>query len=383
MGSSFGRALRVTVFGQSHSPAIGGVVDGLPAGEPVDMGRLARFMARRASAGKKWATPRHEADAPEFLGGLNPAGRTCGAPLAFEIRNENTRPQDYDNLRRCPRPGHADYVATVKYAGEQDPLGGGHFSGRLTAPLCVAGGVCLQILERRGVRVGAHLQRVAGIDDERFDPTGPTPEELAAPGEKAFPVIDDGAGERMRAAIEEARMACDSVGGVIECVATGVPVGVGDPMFDGLENMLARALFGVPAVKGVEFGLGFAASDLRGSQDNDPFCVRDGRVATATNNAGGINGGISNGMPIVVRVAIKPTSSISRPQTTVNLDELAEEPLRVRGRHDPCIAPRAVPVVEAVVACVLLDAMLCDGAAAARGDAADRPTATRQAVTHE
>lgn len=362
MSSSFGHSVRVTVFGQSHSAAIGCVVDGLPAGEPVDMEELARFMSRRAPGRNSWSTPRKEADAPSVLGGLNPDGRTCGAPLAMTIANTNTRPHDYDNLRTCPRPGHADYVAAIKYAGQQDPSGGGHFSGRLTAPLCAAGGVCLQILARRGIHVGAHLVRVAGIDDAHFDPVSPTAKELAAPGRKDFAVIDDAAGAKMRDAIDAARAEQDSVGGIIECAAIGLPVGIGDPMFDGLENQLAKALFGIPAVKGVEFGAGFATADLRGSQDNDPFVVRDGHVVTATNNAGGINGGISNGMPVIVRVAIKPTPSISRQQTTVDLARMCEVPLEIAGRHDPCIAPRAVPVVEAVVACVLLDAMVADDA---------------------
>jgi chorismate synthase len=362
MASSFGQTVRVSVFGQSHSAAIGVCVDGLPAGEPVDLGRLASFMARRAPGGRPWATPRREQDAPEVLCGLNPQGRTCGAPLAMDIRNTNTRPQDYDNLRTHPRPGHADYTASVRYGGEQDPTGGGHFSGRLTAPLCAAGGVCLQVLERRGIRVGAHLSRLAQVDDARFDPVSVSAEDLAAPGAKDFPVIDDEAGRLMRERIDRARGEADSVGGVIECAAIGMPAGVGAPMFDGLENWLARALFGIPAVKGVEFGAGFAASDLRGSQDNDPFVIEGGAVRCATNNAGGINGGISNGMPLVVRVAIKPTSSIGVPQRTVDLDRGVQDELVVRGRHDPCIAPRAVPVVEAVVACVLLDALMSNPA---------------------
>lgn len=363
MGSSFGRALRVSVFGQSHSAAVGCVVDGLPAGEAVDMEELARFMARRAPGRAAWSTPRREDDAVRVLGGLNPQGRTCGAPLAMVVDNKGARPGDYEALRRLPRPGHADYVAAVKYAGEQDPSGGGHFSGRLTAPLCAAGGVCLQALSRRGVHVGAHLARLAGVEDAPFDPVSVSADDLADPGLKGFPVIDEEAGERMRAAIERAREQGDSVGGVVECAAVGLPVGVGDPMFDGLENMLARALFGIPAVKGVEFGAGFAAADMLGSADNDPFRMSGGRVVTSTNNAGGINGGISNGMPVVVRVALKPTPSIARLQETVDLGQMRDAAVEVGGRHDPCVAPRAVPAVEAVVACALLDAMLADGAA--------------------
>lgn len=368
MGSSFGKTVRISVFGQSHSPAIGVSIDGLPAGEDVDLDRLSSFMARRAPGRSDWSTPRAEADAPEILCGLNPAGRTCGAPLAIAIRNTNTRPQDYENLRTHPRPGHADYSARMRYANEQDPTGGGHFSGRLTAPLCAAGGICLQILERRGVIVGAHIARIACVDDARFDPVSPSADDLSAPGKKSFPVIDDAAGERMRAKIAQAREEDDSVGGVIECAAIGMPAGVGAPMFDGLENQLARSLFGIPAVKGIEFGAGFSACDMRGSEDNDPFVVEGGKVRCATNNAGGINGGISNGMPIIVRVAVKPTSSIGVPQRTVDLSAPTPVPseLVVRGRHDPCIVPRAVPVVEAVVAAVLLDALMSDPAMLAR-----------------
>lgn len=358
MASVFGDNIKVSQFGQSHSAAIGVVVDGLPAGEPVNLRQLAAFMGRRRPGQDAWSTPRSEPDAPRVLSGLNPDGRTCGAPLAMMIENTNTRPGDYANLRTCPRPGHADYTAQVRYHGEQDPTGGGHFSGRLTACLCMAGGVALQVLARRGVTVGAHLARVACVDDARFDPVAPAPDDLLAPGRKIFPVIDDEAGARMREAIEAARQDGDSVGGVIECVAAGMPAGKGAPNFDGIENRVARGVFGIPAVKGVEFGSGFAGSDLRGSQNNDEPVVRDGRVTFATNNAGGILGGITNGMPVVVRAAFKPTSSISRPQRTVDLATMEEVPLEVRGRHDPCIAPRAVPVVEAVVALALLDSLM-------------------------
>ena len=358
MASIYGRNVRVSVFGQSHSRAIGVVVDGLPAGERVDLDRLAKFLTRRAPGGNDWSTPRKEADAPIVLAGLNAEGKTCGAPLAMMIENTNTRPGDYANLRTCPRPGHADYLSAVKYEGEQDPTGGGHFSGRLTACIAMAGGVCLQLLERRGVHVGAHLARVAGIDDARFDPLAPTPADLAAPGAKLFPVIDDEAGERMKAAIAAARDQDDSVGGVVECAAVGLPTGLGGPMFGGLEGSISYALFGVPAVKGVEFGAGFGASDLRGSQDNDPFVVEDGRVRTSTNNAGGILGGISTGMPLVVRAAFKPASSIAREQNTVDLATMQPTKIVVKGRHDPCVVPRAVPVVEAAVALALFDSLL-------------------------
>lgn len=362
MSSSFGHSIRVQVFGQSHSAAVGAVVDGLPAGEPVDLDALAAFMARRAPGGAAWSTPRKEADAVEVLGGLNPDGRTCGAPLALLVRNTNARSKDYSELRRKPRPGHADLTAWARWHGEQDVAGGGHFSGRLTACLCAAGGVCLQVLARRGVLVGAHIASVAGIEDAAFDPVAPDPADLAAAAGKSFPVLDDEAGRAMQAAVAGARAAGDSVGGVVECAALGLPAGVGAPMFDGLENRIAQAVFGIPAVKGVEFGAGFAAAGLYGSQDNDPFGVdADGRVRARSNNAGGILGGISTGMPVVFRAAFKPTPSIGLPQRTVDLEEGSDADLSVVGRHDPCIVPRAVPVVEAACALALADALADDG----------------------
>lgn len=357
MSSMIGDKVRVSVFGESHGPAIGVVVDGLPAGEAIDLEAVQAFMRRRAPGGKAYATRRREADQPEILAGmLN--GITDGAPLAAMIRNTDTRSGDYANLAVVPRPGHADYTAELRYHGFQNRAGGGHFSGRLTAALVFAGAVCAQALERRGVTVGAHLQSVADVDDDRYDPVAVTAEQLRAVSAKEFPVLADGRGEAMRAAIEAARLACDSVGGVIECVAVGLPGGLGAPMFDGVENQLARALFGIPAVRGVEFGEGFAATRLRGSQHNDAFEVRNGGVRTVTNRHGGVLGGITSGMPLVVRVAIKPTASIAQPQRSVDLATLEPTELRVQGRHDPCIAPRAVPVVEAVTAITLLDLLL-------------------------
>ncbi len=356
MSSTYGENLHLTIFGQSHSPAIGVTVEGIPAGEKVDLDELQRFLNRRAPGKNVWSTPRKEADAPEILSGLV-NGYTCGAPLTAIIRNTNTRSQDYANLAVTPRPGHADYTAEVKYGGYQDRAGGGHFSGRLTAPLCIAGGVAKQILARRGVFVGAHLAAVGTEDDEAF-PLYPTDELFRAVAAKPFPTISDAAGERMQRLILSARETQDSVGGIVECAAIGLPAGLGDPMFDGIENQLASALFGIPAVKGVEFGAGFGASRLRGSENNDAFRVEDGRIVTETNRAGGILGGITTGMPLTLRVGIKPTPSIGRPQKTVSLARMENTELTIRGRHDPCIAHRAVPVVEAVTACVLLDLLL-------------------------
>lgn len=354
MASYLGEHIHVSVFGQSHSPAIGVVVDGLPAGERVDMEELGRFLKRRAPGQNATSTPRKEADLPQFLSGLVD-DVTCGAPLAALIENTNTRSQDYAQLRDKPRPGHADFTAQVKYGGFQDVAGGGHFSGRLTAPLCIAGGICLQMLKRRGIEVAAHIASVAGEADRPFDPMGESVETMEKLKRAPFPVLDEKAGERMRKVILQAKEEGDSVGGIVECLVTGVPAGLGEPMFGGLENRLAAALFGIPAVKGVEFGAGFGVATMRGSENNDPFTVKDGKVVTETNHAGGILGGITNGMPLVFRLAFKPTPSIAKQQQTVSMSKNQVEELVVTGRHDPCIVPRAVPVVEAVTALVLSD----------------------------
>ena len=350
MSSTFaGLALRLSIFGQSHSEAIGMTLDGLPAGLPIDLDKLQGFLNRRAPGQNDWSTPRKEEDRPEFLCGLKD-GYTCGAPLTAIIHNNNTRPRDYSRLKITPRPGHADYTAELKYRGFQDYSGGGHFSGRLTAPLCIAGGVLKQMLESKGITVDARIAAIAGIrDDSPF---------TASVADKRFPVVDDAVGEQMREAIRAARAEGDSVGGVIECAVHGLPVGIGEPMFDGLENQIARVVFAVPAVKGIEFGAGFAAAGLRGSENNDAFCVQDGRIETITNNAGGILGGISDGMPVVFRAAIKPTPSIAKEQQSVNLNSMEPSSLRIEGRHDPCIVPRAVPVIEAAAAIAITDLIL-------------------------
>ena len=350
MSSTFtGQHLRLSIFGQSHSEAVGMTLDGLPAGIPVDLDELQSFLNRRAPGRNDWSTPRREEDRPEFLCGLKD-GFTCGAPLSAIIRNSNTRPRDYSQLKITPRPGHADYTAEVKYRGFQDYSGGGHFSGRLTAPLCIAGGIVKQALKELGIAVDARIKAIAGIVDA-------SPFAASVAG-KEFPVADDKIGEQMREAIAKARAEGDSVGGVVECVVRGLPAGIGDPMFDGLENQIARMVFAVPAVKGIEFGAGFAAAGLRGSENNDAFCVQDGRIETLTNNAGGILGGISNGMPVVFRAAIKPTPSIAKEQQSVNLNSMEPSALRIEGRHDPCIVPRAVPVIEAAAAIAITDLIL-------------------------
>ena len=356
MSSTYGENLKLSIFGQSHGAAIGMTLDGIPAGLPVDLEELQAFLNRRAPGQNDYSTPRKEEDRPEFLSGvLN--GFTCGAPIAAIIRNTNTRSGDYANLKDCPRPGHADYTAQIKYGGFQDPAGGGHFSGRLTAPLCVAGGLCKQWLAARGIRVGAHIAAIAGIPDTPFDPMAPQLNQVGTD----FPVLNADAGEQMRRAVAEARMAQDSVGGIVECAVTGLPAGLGEPMFGGVEGRIAQLVYGIPAVKGVEFGIGFQAANLRGSQNNDPYRMENGKVITATNHCGGILGGITNGMPLFFRAAIKPTPSISQVQQSVSLSRGENQDLIVKGRHDPCIVPRAVPVVEAAAAIAVFDLLLDAG----------------------
>lgn len=349
-----GKTLTIEVFGESHAPAIGMTLSGLPAGERIDLDQLNAFLQRRAPGRDATSTARKEADLPEFLCGIVD-GVTTGAPLTAIIRNSDTRSADYENLRFTPRPSHADYTACVKYGGHNDIRGGGHFSGRLTAPLCIGGGIALQILARRGVRIGAHILRVADVTDAPFDPAKVDGDTLATLAARDFPTLSPEAGTQMTSAILEAKQAGDSVGGVIECAVVGMPCGYGAPMFDGIENRLAAALFGIPAIKGVEFGSGFAAAGMRGSAHNDPFVFEDGSVRTLTNHSGGIQGGISNGMPIVFRIAVKPTPSIAKEQQTVDLRTGQAVPLTIGGRHDPCIAVRAVPVAEAVAALCILD----------------------------
>lgn len=360
MASTFGQKIKISIFGQSHSDAIGVTIDGLPAGEVIDLAALQEFMARRAPGQGAYSTSRRESDTPEFLSGvLEQDGNlvTCGAPLCAIIHNTNTRSGDYADLKDKPRPGHADYTAEIRYNGHQDVRGGGHFSGRLTAPLCIAGGICKQILERKGITVGAHIYSIGDVQDTPYSPLIDSPDILRQTS-GGFPVLAPDAGEAMLALIEDCRKDGDSIGGIIECAAIGLPAGIGSPMFDGVENRLAYALFGIPAVKGVEFGDGFGVATLRGSQNNDPYYMDGDKVKTHTNHAGGILGGITNGMPLLLRVAVKPTPSIFRKQNTVSLSEGCDTTLTVHGRHDPCILPRAVPVVEAVTAAVLLDMIL-------------------------
>lgn len=354
MSFSFGSRFKITVFGQSHSDCIGVVIEGVPAGLKLDEAAIAAFLQRRAPGKNAFSTARKEADTPQIVSGVK-NGVTCGAPLCAVIANTNQRSGDYDALKDLPRPGHADFAAAVKYGDSADLRGGGFFSGRMTAPLCFAGAIAKQILAADGVTIGAHIARLAKIDDVPFDPVAVDAETLQAAEKKDFPVLNDDAGKAMLAAIAEAKESGDSVGGVIECAAVGVPAGLGDPIYDGVENVIAHLVFGIPAVKGIEFGSGFAGADLFGSENNDPFTVKDGKVKTTTNNHGGALGGITSGMPLIFRAAIKPTPSIAKAQTTVNLKTLQEESIKIGGRHDPCIVPRAVPCMEAAMAVALMN----------------------------
>ena len=354
MSSMTGNKIKISVFGQSHSKGIGVVIDGLPAGKKIDMEKVMAFMERRAPGRNAYSTKRKEPDVPEILSGLV-NDTTCGAPLCMVIYNQNQNSSDYNNIMDIPRPSHADYSGFVRYNGYNDVSGGGHFSGRLTAPLCFAGAVCMQILEDMGVNIQAHILSIKDVKDDRFNPINITNLEI---DKKEFPVINDEQGKQMKDEIEKARLMGDSVGGVIECAITGVKAGFGDPMFDGVENMLAKNIFGIPAVKGIEFGNGFEATTLYGSEINDAFCIENGEIKTKTNNAGGINGGITNGMPILFNVAIKPTPSIFKEQDSVSISNKTEEKLQIAGRHDPCIVQRAVPVVEAVAAFTILDTII-------------------------
>jgi chorismate synthase len=361
MSSTWNRTLKLSIFGESHGPAIGMTLDNLPAGEEIDLEELCRFTGRRtAKKGDSISTARAEPDLPEIVSGLY-KGKTTGTPLTGIIKNTDTRSGDYGEIEHFARPGHADYTGQVRYHGANDLRGGGHFSGRLTAPLTLAGGICKQILERRGVIIASHVLSIKDVSEERFDSVDLLPETAKKLQMMQFPLLDPSMEDKMRAVVETARLSQDSVGGVIECCVLGLPAGIGSPMFDGIENVLSSIIFGIPAVKGIEFGEGFGSSQLLGSENNDPFYLDKGRVKTHTNKHGGILGGISSGMPIVFRTAIKPTPSISQPQQTIDTKLMQEAELTVRGRHDPCIAVRAAVVIEAAANIAILDLMMEHG----------------------
>lgn len=355
MSFDIGNKIKYTVFGQSHSEAIGIVIEGLPAGYKPCEEKISEFMSRRAPGKNPYSTPRKEADSVQFLSGLNENGELCGAPLCMLIENTNTKSKDYTSLKNNPRPGHSDYSAYVKFNGANDIRGGGQFSGRLTAPLCAAGAIAKSILEEKGIYIGAHIKKIHGVCDKVFDSVNPDIESLKIIAKKDFPVIFDEAGTLMKAEIEKAREAKDSVGGIIECIITGLGAGLGSDKTDSIESRLSSIIFSVPAVKGIEFGAGFGSSELYGSENNDEFYYDGETIKTRTNNHGGILGGISSGMPITFNVAIKPTPSIAKMQNTVNIETKENSIIEIKGRHDPCIVQRAVPVIEACAALVIYD----------------------------
>lgn len=354
MSNVYGQNIKVSIFGESHGKGIGVVIDGLEPGLLIDMEEVRRQMARRAP-GQKLGTPRKEADQVEILSGLW-EDRTCGTPICGIIYNQNTRSQDYERTKRLLRPSHADYTGHVKYKGFEDYRGGGHFSGRITAPLVFAGALCRQALEQRGVVIGSHITRLYDVTEPRF--TGETLKEetLRELGKEMVPVLTKDHADTIALRIEAARMEQNSLGGIVETALLGVPAGLGDPFFDSLESRLAQILFSVPAVKGVSFGIGSDFALMTGAEANDPYTVEEGRIRTVTNHNGGILGGITNGMPITFETVIKPTPSISRPQQSVDLVTKQRETLTIVGRHDPCIVPRAVPVLEAAAAIAVYDA---------------------------
>ena len=347
--------MKHTIFGESHGEAIGVVLEQVPPGLVLDRDAISKEMARRAPGKSPLSTARKEADVPEILSGVFD-GKTTGTPLCAIIHNSDHHSKDYAKTRFLARPSHGDYTGFVRYQGCNDYRGGGHFSGRLTAPLVFAGAVAKQLLAQRGITVGAHISQIGTVKDKSFADTQLTPTLFQTLSEKAFPTVDDQAGAAMQAEILQAREELDSIGGAIQCAVLGLPVGVGSPDLGcNVEGVLAQHLFAVPAVKGISFGAGFAFASMRGSQANDPFYMDGGQVKTRTNHSGGVNGGISNGMPVLFQVAIRPTPSIGQEQNTINFSTMEDAKLTIQGRHDPCIVHRAVPVIEAAAALAICE----------------------------
>ena len=347
--------MRYSIFGESHGSAIGVVLEQVPPGLVLDREAISKEMARRAPGKSPLSTARKEADIPEILSGVF-EGKTTGTPLCAIIHNSDHHSKDYAKTRFLARPSHGDYTGFVRYQGCNDYRGGGHFSGRLTAPLVFAGAVAKQLLAQRGITVGAHISQIGTVKDKSFADTQLTPTLFQTLSEKAFPTVDDQAGAAMQAEILQAREELDSIGGAIQCAVLGLPVGVGSPDLGcNVEGVLAQHLFAVPAVKGISFGAGFAFASMRGSAANDPFYMDGGQVKTRTNHSGGVNGGISNGMPVLFQVAIRPTPSIGQEQNTINFSTMEDAKLTIQGRHDPCIVHRAVPVIEAAAALAICE----------------------------
>lgn len=356
MSSMIGSKLKISIFGESHGETIGVVMDGLPPGIKIDREYIEKQMARRAPGKNNLSTARREADSFNIVSGIFEE-RTTGTPLCAIIHNTDTRSKDYSELKIKMRPGHSDYPGHVKYLGFNDYRGGGHFSGRITAALLLAGSIAMSILENyKGIYVGSRIKKVYTVEDSsNFEESAETILNLR---ESVFPVLNNEAGEKMKSEILRAKEDGDSVGGVAETLILNVPVGYGEPFFDSVESRLSHMIFSIPAVKGLEFGEGFAISKMRGSQANDPYAVEEGRIVTKTNKSGGILGGITNGMPIKFSTAIKPTASISKAQDTVNISNMENESLQIKGRHDPCILQRAIPVIDGAAAIVILDLIM-------------------------
>ena len=359
MSDTFGNTIKVTIYGESHGPEIGCVIEGLPAGLRVDTAVIDRCLTMRRPSGAI-STARVETD-PYVIGSGVSEGLTNGDTVRIAIPNQNTRSGDYSEMASLARPSHADYAAYVKYHGENDTRGGGHFSGRVTAAVVAAGAVLLPTLQAKGIRIGTHIAEIAGVKDRAFGAGAELVKDLETLYTLDFAALDEAAGEAMREAILAAKADADSVGGILETAVTGLPVGVGEPFFDSVEGLLAHAIFAIPGIKGIEFGAGFGLANMRGSVANDPFRIKDGRVVTTSNNAGGINGGLTNGMPVIFRCAVRPTPTIGKEQDTINFRENTNATLAAKGRHDPCIVHRVRAVVDAMTAIVIADLLAGEG----------------------
>jgi len=355
--NSIGKAFSVTCFGESHGPGVGVTIDGCPAGLPLAIQEIQQALDLRIPQEKDVVSARREPDMVEIFSGLF-QNHTTGAPITLQIRNKDAKPSDYEQMRDVVRPGHADYPAKMKYGGFSDYRGGGRLSGRMTAAFVAAGSIAIKLLSQSGVEVLAYTFAIDGFRLESL-PTAEIVRKMTFANSMRCP--DEEVAEKMRDIVLNAKQEGDSVGGIVECTVLNLPVGVGEPLFDALDAELAKILFGIPAVKGVEFGAGFQSSKMRGSENNDQYVIENDRIVTLTNNSGGVLGGMSNGMPLVLRVAFKPPSSIAREQKTVNLLKMEETTLGVKGRHDPCVVPKAVPVVQSMVAIGIADLMIRGG----------------------
>lgn len=353
MSGTWGNAIKFTIFGESHGAAIGGVLDGIPAGFEIDFNKIDVEMKRRNHR-SFFSTPRDEKDEYEILSGVF-GGVATGSPIAFIIRNRDQKSGDYLNLNETPRPGHADYPAAVKFSGFNDYRGGGHFSGRITAPLTFAGSVARQMLEKDGIVISSHIYSIGSVKDESILERPLCDDDIKRLHSMEIPVLNEEVGEKMADEIKRCKEDCDSIGGIIECAIYGLPAGIGSPFFESVESEIAKMMFSIPAVKGIEFGKGFGITEMCGSSANDNYEVKNGKVCALTNNNGGILGGITNGMPVVFKIAVKPTPSVFKTQKTVNLKTMENTEITLKGRHDSCIVPRAVAVAEAASALVVAD----------------------------